>query len=125
VRLYRVIYEAIEDVKKAMAGLLEPEYREAFQGRAEVRAVFKVPKVGNVAGCYIVDGKVSRNCKVRVLRDGVILFEGNLASLKRFKDDAREVVEGFECGIGIEDFNDVKEGDIIEAYIIEAIPREL
>ncbi len=125
VRLYRVIYEAIDDVKKAMVGLLEPEEREVFQGRAEVRAVFKIPKVGNVAGCYVVEGKINRNSKVRVLRDGVVLFDGTLASLKRFKDDVREVVEGYECGIGIADFNDVREGDIIEAYTIEHIPREL
>lgn len=125
VRLYRVIYEAIDDVKKAMAGLLEPEHREVFQGRAEVRAVFRVPKVGNVAGCYILEGKINRNSRVRVLRDGVILFEGSLGSLKRFKDDVREVVEGYECGMGVEGFNDIKEGDIIEAYTIEDVPREL
>lgn len=125
VRMYRVIYEAIDDVKRAMAGLLEPEYREVFQGRAEVRAVFKVPKVGNVAGCYLMEGKINRNSKIRVLRDGVILYEGNLASLKRFKDDVREVVEGYECGMGVEGFNDIKEGDIIEAYTIEEVPREL
>ena len=125
VRLYRVIYEAIDDVKKAMGGLLEPELREVFLGRAEVRAVFKIPKVGNVAGCYVQEGKINRNARVRLLRDGVVLFEGGLASLKRFKDDVREVVEGYECGIGIADFNDVKEGDIIEAYTIEQIPREL
>jgi len=108
-----------------MGGLLEPELREVFLGRAEVRAVFKIPKVGNVAGCYVQEGKINRNARVRLLRDGVVLFEGGLASLKRFKDDVREVVEGYECGIGIADFNDVKEGDIIEAYTIEQIPREL
>ena len=125
VRLYRVIYEAIEDVKKAMAGLLDPEYREKYLGRAEVRATFKVPNVGMIAGSYVIDGKIQRNANMRVLRDGVIVYEGRLSSLKRFKDDVREVMENYECGIGIQDFNDIKEGDIIEAYTLEEIPREL
>ncbi|MGE5379628.1 MAG: translation initiation factor IF-2, partial [Methylocystaceae bacterium] len=125
VRLYRVIYEAIDDVKKAMTGLLEPEHREVFQGSAEVRATFKVPKAGMVAGAYITEGKVTRQSNVRVVRDGVIIYEGKLASLRRFKDDAKEVVAGYECGIGIDDFNDIKEGDVIEAFVIEDIPREL
>jgi translation initiation factor IF-2 len=125
VRLYRVIYEAIEDVKKAMAGLLDPEYREKYLGRAEVRATFKVPNVGMIAGSYVIDGKIQRNANMRVLRDGVIVYEGRLSSLKRFKDDVREVAENYECGIGIQDFNDIKEGDIIEAYTLEEIPREL
>jgi translation initiation factor IF-2 len=125
VLLYRVIYEAIDDVKKAMAGLLEPEYKEKFVGRAEVRATFRVPGVGTIAGSYVSDGKMQRNAEVRVLRDGIIIYEGKLSSLKRFKDDVREVQENYECGIGIKDFNDVKEGDIIEAFILEEIPREL
>jgi len=125
VRLYRVIYEAIEDVKKAMVGLLEPEYREKYLGRAEVRATFKVPNIGTIAGSYIIDGKLQRNADIRVLRDSVIIYEGKLASLKRFKDDVKEVVEGYECGIGVRDFNDVKEGDIIEAFTMEEIAREL
>ncbi len=125
VRLYRVIYEAIAEVKKAMAGLLEPEYREKFLGRAAVRATFKVPNIGLVAGCYVTEGKFLRNAEMRVLRDGVIIYEGKLSSLKRFKDDVKEVAEGFECGMGIKDFNDIKDGDIIEAFIIEEIPREL
>jgi len=125
VRLYRVIYEAIDEVKKAMAGLLEPEYREKFLGRASVKATFKVPNVGIVAGCYVNEGKFLRNAEMRVLRDGVIIYEGKLSSLKRFKDDVKEVVEGYECGMGIKDFNDIREGDIIEAYTIEEIPREL
>ncbi|MGR6836112.1 translation initiation factor IF-2 [Syntrophomonas erecta] len=125
IRLYRVIYEAIEDVKKAMSGLLEPEYHEKYLGRASVRATFKVPNVGTVAGCYVIEGKIQRNAEVRVLRDGVIIYEGKLASLKRFKDDAREVLENYECGMGIKDFNDIKEGDIIEAFIMEEVPREL
>ena len=125
VRLYRVIYETIEDVKKAMVGLLEPEYKEKYLGRAEVRAIFKVPSIGAIGGSYVIDGKIQRNANVRVLRDGVIIYEGKLASLKRFKDDAKEVIENYECGIGIKDFNDIKEKDIIEAYIMEEVPREL
>ncbi len=125
IRLYRVIYETIEDIKKAMAGLLEPEYKEKFQGRSEVRATFKVPKAGVVAGCYVAEGKVTRNANARILRDGVIVHEGKLSSLKRFKDDVREVQTNFECGIGIEGFNDIKEGDVIETYVMEEIPREL
>lgn len=125
VRLYRVIYEAIEDVKRAMVGLLDPEYKEKYLGRAEVRMTFKVPSVGTVGGSYVIDGKIQRNAEVRVLRDGVIVYEGKLASLKRFKDDVKEVLENYECGMGIKDFNDIKEGDIIEAYVMEEIPREL
>ena len=125
VRLYRVIYEAIEDVKKAMTGLLDPEYKEKYLGRAEVRALFKVPNTGVVAGSYVIEGKIQRNSEVRVLRDGVIIYEGKLSSLKRFKDDAKEVLENYECGIGIRDFNDLKEGDLIEAYVLEEVPREL
>ncbi|MGE5454669.1 MAG: translation initiation factor IF-2 [Methylocystaceae bacterium] len=125
VRLYRVIYEALDDVKKAMTGLLEPEHREVFQGSAEVRATFKVPKAGMVAGAYITEGKITRQSQVRVVRDGVIIYEGKLSSLRRFKDDAKEVLTGYECGIGIDDLNDIKEGDTIEAFIIEDVPREL
>jgi translation initiation factor IF-2 len=125
IRMYRVIYEAIDDVKKAMEGLLDPEYREKYLGRAEVRQTFKVPNIGTIAGSYIIDGKLQRNANIRVLRDSVIIYDGKLASLKRFKDDAKEVVEGYECGIGIKDFNDLKEGDIIEAYTMEEIAREL
>lgn len=125
VRLYRVIYEAIDDVKKAMVGLLDPEYKEKYIGRAEVRATFKVPNVGTIAGSYVIDGKMQRNANVRVLRDGVIIYEGVLSSLKRFKDDVKEVHENYECGIGIKDFNDIKDGDVIEAFTMEEIPREL
>ena len=121
IRLYRVIYEAIDDVKKAMEGLLEPTYEEVILGRAEVRATFRVPGVGVVAGCYVLDGRIVRNADARVLRDNVVIFEGKLSSLKRFKDDVREVTEGYECGIGIERFNDVKEGDIIEAYQMQEV----
>ncbi|MGI6513439.1 MAG: translation initiation factor IF-2 [Syntrophomonadaceae bacterium] len=125
IRLYRVIYETIEDIKKAMAGLLEPEHVERFQGRSEVRATFKVPKAGVVAGCYVMEGKVTRNANIRVLRDGMVIYEGKLSSLKRFKDDVKEVQTNFECGVGIEGFNDIKEGDILETYTIEDVPREL
>ncbi|ERM92376.1 translation initiation factor IF-2 [Caldanaerobacter subterraneus] len=123
IKLYRIIYDAIEDVKAAMKGMLEPKYKEVELGRAEVRAVFKIPGVGNVAGCYVLSGKITRNADVRVVRDGIVIYEGKIASLKRFKDDVREVQQGFECGIGIEKFNDIKEGDIIEAYTMEEIPR--
>ncbi|WP_132039117.1 translation initiation factor IF-2 [Caldanaerobacter subterraneus] len=123
IKLYRIIYDAIEDVKAAMKGMLEPKYKEVELGRAEVRAVFKIPGVGNVAGCYVLSGKITRNADVRIVRDGIVIYEGKIASLKRFKDDVREVQQGFECGIGIEKFNDIKEGDIIEAYTMEEIFR--
>jgi translation initiation factor IF-2 len=125
IRLYRVIYEAVNDVKAAMSGLLDPEWKEVVLGRAEVRATFKVPKVGMIAGCYVLDGKMVRGAEVRVLRDGVIIQEGKIDSLRRFKDDVKEVMQSFECGIGIEKFNDVKEGDIFEDYIMERIERSL
>jgi len=125
IRLYRVIYALLEDVEKAMAGMLEPEYREVVLGRAEVRQVFQVPKVGKVAGCYVQEGKIVRNAKARLIRDGVVVYDGSLASLKRFKEDVKEVAAGYECGIGLQDFNDIKEGDIIEAYELEEVAREL
>jgi translation initiation factor IF-2 len=125
IRLYRIIYEAIEDVKKAMVGLLDPEYREKYLGRAEVRQVIKVPNIGSIAGSYVIEGKISRGARVRILREGVIIHEGSLNSLRRFKDDVKDVMESFECGIGIKDFTDIKEGDIIEAYVMEEIPRTL
>ena len=121
--LYRVIYDAIEDVKKAMEGMLAPEFKEVVLGRAEVRATFKVPKVGTIAGSYVTEGKITRNGDVRVLRDHVVVFEGKIESLKRFKDDVREVSSGFECGIGIERYNDIKEGDIIEVFTMEEVKR--
>ncbi|APC08189.1 translation initiation factor IF-2 [Neomoorella thermoacetica] len=125
IRLYRVIYEVIDDVKAAMSGLLEPEEREVILGRAEVRATFKVPKAGTVAGCFVTEGKIQNRALARVIRDGVVVFEGRIESLKRFKDDVREVAQGYECGVGLEKFNDIKEGDVIEAYTIEEIQREL
>ncbi len=118
IKTYSVIYDLIDDIKKALEGLLSPEFEEEYHGRAEVRQTFNVPKVGTVAGCYVVDGKITRNSKIRLLRDNVIVYEGELASLKRFKDDVREVQAGYECGMGMVNFNDIKVGDIIEAYDI-------
>jgi translation initiation factor IF-2 len=125
VRLYTVIYELIDDVKKAMVGLLEPIYKEEEQGRAEVREVFRVPKIGTIAGCHVIEGVITRSSKVRLLRDNVVIYEGTTSSLKRFKDDATEVRQGFDCGVGLERYQDIKEGDIIEAYRITEITPEL
>jgi len=125
VRFYKVIYDAIDDIRDAMRGMLAPEQVEKVIGSAEVRDVFNVPKVGTVAGCYVTDGHVTRGAKVRVLRDGVLIYDGNLASLKRFKDDVREVKSGYECGIGVEKFNDVKVGDTFEFYVIEEVAAKL
>ncbi len=123
VRLYRVIYNAIEDVEAAMKGMLEPVFEEKIIGHAEVRQTFKASGVGMIAGSYILDGKFQRGCTCRVSRDGEILFDGALASLKRFKDDVKEVNSGYECGLVFEKFNDIKEGDQVEAYIMEEVPR--
>jgi translation initiation factor IF-2 len=109
-------------VEKAMTGLLPPTLTEQFLGRAEVRRTFSVPRVGTIAGCYISEGLIRRNASARLLRDGVQVYEGRIGSLKRFKDDAREVTSGFECGIGIEGYNDVKVGDVIEAFVVEEKP---
>ncbi len=125
IRLYRVIYNAIEDVKSAMSGLLKPEIREVVLGRAEVRQVIHVPKVGFVAGAYVQEGKLIRNCQCRIIRDNIVIHEGDLASLRRFKDDVKEVASGYECGISFEKFNDIRVGDQIEAFIMEEIKREL
>ena len=125
IRLYSIIYDAINEVKAAMEGMLAPEFEEKIVGNIEVRDVFKIPKVGTVAGCMVLDGKISRNTKVRVVRDGIVAFTGELASLKRFKDDAREVSSGFECGLSIHNFNDIQTGDIIEGYEQVAVKRTL
>ncbi len=125
VRLYTVIYDLVDDVKKAMVGLLEPEYREEELGHAEVREIFKVPKIGAIAGSHVIDGVISRNARVRLVRDHVVVYEGEMASLRRFKDDAAEVREGFDCGIGLERYQDIKVGDIIEAYKMVEIAPEL
>ncbi|MHB9145917.1 MAG: translation initiation factor IF-2 [Symbiobacteriia bacterium] len=123
-RLYRVIYDATDDISAALKGMLKPKMEEVVLGRAEVRQVFRVPKLGAVAGAFVLEGKILRNASVRVLRDNVVVFEGKIASLKRFKDDAREVVQGFECGLGIENFNDIKEGDQVEAFTIEEVKAD-
>jgi len=125
IRTYRIIYEAVEDVKAAMGGLLKPEEKEVVLGEAEVRQLFKIAKIGTIAGCLVRSGVIQRTAKARVVRGGVEVYDGTLASLKRFKDDVREVREGFECGIGIENFNDLKVGDLIESYRIEEIARTL
>ena len=125
VRLYRVIYDAIDDIRSALAGMLSPEERETELGRAEVRALFRVPRAGVIAGCYVLEGTITRNARARVVRDGVVVYDARISSLRRFKDDVRDVAEGFECGIGVENFNDIKEGDIIEAYEVREVAREL
>jgi translation initiation factor IF-2 len=125
IRTYSIVYELIDDMKKAMGGLLAPTVVEKVMGRAEVRNVFSVPKVGTIAGCFVADGKIQRSNQARLIRDGKIVYEGKIGSLKRFKDDAREVATGFECGIGIENFNDVKVGDVIEAFVKEEVARSL
>ena len=125
IRSYRVIYEAAEEVRAALEGMLAPEEKEVIVGAAEVRQLFKVPKVGTVAGCYVSEGVIDRNARIRVLREHVVIYEGRLASLKRFKDDVKEVKAGYECGIAVENYNDVKVGDIIEAFRVEQIARKL
>jgi translation initiation factor IF-2 len=125
VRLYRVIYDAIDDVKAALSGMLAPEEREEELGSAEVRELFRVPKLGVVAGCYVTTGNIRRDARVRLVRDGVVVYEGKIGSLRRFKDDVREVAQSYECGIGIEGFQDIKEGDIIEAFEIREIARSI
>ena len=125
IRLYSIIYDAVEDVKKAMEGLLDPTFKEKFLGRVVVRDVFSVPKFGNVAGCYVTDGKMVRNAQVRLLRDNVVVYEGKMSSLRRFKDDVKEVANAYECGIGLENYNDIKVDDIIEAFEMEKIATKL
>ncbi len=124
IRLYRVIYDAIEEIEAAMKGMLEPKFKEAVIGHAEVRQTFRVSGVGTIAGSYVLDGKITRNAQVRVVRDGIVVHEGILNSLKRFKDDVKEVATGYECGMGIEKFNDIKEGDVIECFVMEQIKPE-
>jgi translation initiation factor IF-2 len=122
VRLYRVIYEVLDDIKKLATGLLAPEMAEVILGRAEVRKVFSISRVGTIAGSYITTGRMQRGARARLIRDGVVVHEGTIGSLRRFKEDVREVTEGYECGIGLERYNDVKEGDIVEAFAVEAKP---
>ncbi len=123
IRTYRVIYEAIEEVEAAMKGMLAPKFREAVIGHAEIRQTFKVSGVGTIGGAYVTDGKISRNCSVRIVRDGIVIHEGQLNSLKRFKEDAKEVATGYECGLGFEKFNDIKDGDVVECYVMEEVAR--
>jgi translation initiation factor IF-2 len=123
IRTYEIIYQVIEDIENAMLGLLAPEFEEVVTGEAEVREVFSVPRVGRVAGCYVQSGTITRGSKVRFLREGTIIWKGSITSLKRFKDDVREVQSGYECGIGLSDFQDLKAGDIIETYEDREIPR--
>jgi translation initiation factor IF-2 len=125
IKLYDVIYDVLGDMRAAIEGLLEPIYKEVVQGRAEVRELFKVPKIGTIAGSYVTDGKITRNSNLKLVRDGVVIYDGKLLSLRRFKDDVKEVSTGFECGIGIEGFNDIKIGDVFESYIQEKIERKL
>jgi translation initiation factor IF-2 len=125
IKFYDVIYQLTDDVKKAMAGLLEPEIVEEIKGLAEVRAIFKIPKVGVVAGCYVKEGVINRNHNVRVIRDGVVVYTGKIASLRRFKEDVKEVAAGYECGVRIEGFNDIKEGDLLETFELKKVSQEL
>jgi translation initiation factor IF-2 len=125
VRLYNIIYDATDDVKKAMEGLLAPTIEEKVTGRAEVRQLFRAPKIGTIAGCRVTQGVVQRSAKLRVLRDSVVVYQGQLASLKHFKDDVREVKEGNECGLSVQNYNDVKEGDVLEFYQVEEVQRTL
>lgn len=123
IRTYGVIYELLDDIEQLLVGQLAPEEQEVVLGTAEVRAVFRVPRVGAVAGCYVTEGVVQRGARARLLRAGVVTYDGTIDSLKRFKDDVREVAQGFECGIGLANFNDIKEGDLIEVYEIREIAR--
>lgn len=120
-RMYRVIYDCINEIEAAMKGMLSPKFKEAVIGHAEVRETYKVSKVGTVTGCYVTDGKIQRGCQVRILRDNIVIHEGDLASLRRFKDDVKEVANGYECGMQIEKFNDIKVGDVIECFVMEQI----
>ena len=123
IRTHRIIYEIVDEIEAAIKGMLDPEYKEVTIGHAEVRQTIKVPGVGIIAGCYVQDGKITRQSSIRILRDGVVIFEDKIASLRRFKDDVKEVNDGYECGVGIEKFNDIREGDILEAFVVEEIKR--
>jgi translation initiation factor IF-2 len=124
VRTYRVIYEAVDELKRALVGLLDPIFKETVVGHAEVRELFKVPKIGMIAGCSVQDGKVGRTHSARLLRNSIVVWEGKLGSLRRFKDDVKEVLQGYECGIGLEGYDDIKTEDIIETYMVEEVERE-
>jgi translation initiation factor IF-2 len=124
IRLHSIIYELQDEMKRAMTGLLEPIIKETYQGRAEVKDTFRIPKVGTIAGCQVVDGVIKRDSDVRLLRDNTVVFKGKIGSLRRFKDDAKEVTNGMECGIGIANYGDIKVGDVIEAYVVEKVAAE-
>jgi translation initiation factor IF-2 len=123
IRSYGIIYELLDDIELMLVGQLAPEEHEQVLGTAEIRALFKVPRAGTIAGCYVVEGVIQRGAKARLIRDGVVIHDGVISSLKRFKDDVREVASGFECGIGFENYNDLKEGDSIEDYLIREVAR--
>jgi translation initiation factor IF-2 len=123
IRLHRVIYSVIEEIEQAMKGMLDPIYKEKVIGHAEVRSTFSISKVGTIAGCMVTSGKITRSAEARLIRDGIVLYEGKLDSLKRYKDDAKEVAQGYECGITLDKYNDLKEGDVIEAFIMETVQR--
>ncbi len=125
IKIFNIIYELLDEVTAGLEGLLSPIKNEVYLGRAEVRQTFSISKIGTIAGCYVVDGKIQRSARIRVIRDSVEVYSGKMASLKRFKDDAREVASGFECGIQVENFNDVKLGDILECYVIEEVAAKL
>ncbi len=125
IRLYSIIYEAINEIKSAMEGMLEPTEEEKIMGNVEVRETYKISKIGTIAGCYVTNGNIIRKNKIRLIRDGIVIFTGKIKQLKRFKEDANEVKAGFECGISIEDYNDIKVGDIIESFEIQEIKRKL
>lgn len=118
-RLYRIIYDCIEEIEAAMKGMLAPKYREVLLGSAQCRQVYKISNVGTISGSYVLSGKIMRNSDIRVVRDGIVIAEDKLASLRRFKDDVKEVAQGYECGISLEKFNDIKEGDVFESFIME------
>src|SRR5690606_400669 len=125
IRLFSVIYDAVDAIKDAMEGMLSPELNEKITSSVEVRETFKVPNVGTIAGCMVIDGKINRNSRIRMIRDGIVVFTGEIETLKRFKDDVREVATGYECGISVRNFNDIKVGDIIESFEIVETKRKL
>jgi len=119
--LYSVIYEAIEDMKKALEGLLAPKFKEIIVGRAEVREVFNIPKIGSIAGCHVAHGKIERNLEARLIRDSVVVYQGRILSVRRFKEDVKEVQQGYECGLSLENFQDIKQGDVVEPFLLEEV----
>ena len=125
IRTYSIIYDAINDLKDAMEGMLSPEMKEEVTGNAEIRETFKISKIGTIAGCMVTSGKIFRNSRIRLIRDGVVIYTGELASLKRFKDDVKEVSKGYDCGLQIKNYNDIKEGDIVEAFQEVAVKKKL